>query len=368
MKIGFDARALVGKRTGIGNYIWHLLDELGQIMPETEFIAYCPQGFSPSIPERIQHYAIRTNKAYPLMSGYFWLKWRSASLITKDNLDVFWAPRTLYPSQLIGNIPVVTTIHDLNHLICPETMPFINRLAHRLYFEHDIARATKVITNSHGTASRAQSLLNTHVDAVVTPGISKEFFPRDASQILAVRQKYNLSKPYILFIGTLEPRKNLSRLLDAFKLLREQENSELTLALVGKRGWKNRDLEAQLDQGIDGVFELGYVPNEDLAALYSGAEVFALPSLYEGYGMPVAEARACGTRIVASDIPELCEAGGTEGFYINPLSVEDLAQGIARAIVSPKTDAENLVTWRQGAQTMAKIFTELAKSNSTKNR
>lgn len=362
MKIGFDARALVGKRTGIGNYLWHLLDELGQLMPETEFIAYIPEGFPPSIPEGIHHSIIRSNKAYPLMSGYFWLKWRAASLVQRDDIDVFWAPRTLYPSGLIERVPVVTTVYDLNHLICPETMPFINRLAHRLYFEQDVVKATRVIAISHGTASRVQDLLGRNVDAIVTPGVSNEFFPRNSSAILSVRKKYNLLKPYILFIGTLEPRKNLSRLLDSFELLQQQGFYELSLALVGQRGWKNRDLEARLDQGIDGVLELGYVPNEDLAAIYSGAEVFVLPSLYEGYGMPAAEARACGTRVVASNIPELCEAAGTEGIYINPLSVDDLTQGIVRALSSQKPNLEKNVNWSQGAQTMAKIFTEFNSS------
>jgi len=362
MKIGFDARALVGKRTGIGNYVWHLLDELGQLMPDAEFTAYCPHGFRPSIPETIHHSMIRSNKGYPSMSGYFWLKWQTASLIKKDDLDVFWAPRTLYPSGLIGHVPVVTTVHDLNHLICPETMPFMSRLAHKLYLEQDVANATRVITNSFGTAARVQNLLGRHVDAVVPPGISKEFFQRSASEVLTVREKYNLLKPYILFIGTLEPRKNLSRLLDAYKLLQQQGFSEISLALVGQRGWKNRELEARLDQEIEGVLELGYVPNEDLAAIYSGAEVFVLPSLYEGYGMPVAEARACGTRIVASNIPELCEAGGTDGVYINPLSIDDLTQGITRALSSQKTTFEKNVTWSQGAQTMAQIFIEINSS------
>lgn len=360
IKIGFDARALAGRRTGIGNYVWHLLDELGQIMPETKFIAYSPVGQHPSIPESIKHYQIRSNSAYPLMSGNFWLKWRALSLIRKDDLDVFWAPKTLYPSRLIGHTPVVTTVHDLNHLICPETMPLINRLAHKLYFDQDVAQADKVIANSLATASKVQNLLGRHVDFVVAPGVDKEFFPKKSSEILFVRKKYNLLKPYILFIGTLEPRKNLSRLLDSFQSLQQQGYKELSLVLVGQRGWKNRELEARLDHGIDGVLELGYVPNQDLAALYSGAEVFILPSLYEGYGMPVAEARACGTRIVATDITELYEAGGVEGIYINPLSVDDLTKGIIRALAAPKTVAEKLTTWHQGAQIMAQIFTELA--------
>src|SRR5690606_4769588 len=109
---------------------------------------------------------IKSNRPYPLMSGYFWLKWRSASLIKNDNIDVFWATRTLYPSQLIGKIPVVTTVYDLNHLICPETMPFINLLAHQLYLKHDVVHATKVVAISSGTAEKVKNLLNRQVDSV----------------------------------------------------------------------------------------------------------------------------------------------------------------------------------------------------------
>jgi glycosyltransferase involved in cell wall biosynthesis len=359
MKIGFDAKALVGKRTGIGNYIWNLLDEMAKIMPEAEFIAYCPDGFIPSLPKNIQHSLIRSNQALPLMSGYLWLKWRSSALIRKDNINVFWATRTLYPSQLIGEIPIVTTVYDLNHLICPETMPFINMLAHKLYFKHDVVNATKVVSISLGTAEKVNKLLNCNVDAIVVPGTGIEYSPRSATQILAVRHKYNLSKPYLLFIGTLEPRKNLSTLLDAFKIISNSGFPNLNLVLVGQKGWKNKQLQNQLNQKIDGILELGYVPNEDLAAIYSGAEVFVLPSLYEGYGMPAAEARACGARVVASDIPELREAGGAESIYINPLSVDDLAQGILRALSSEKPFAKDGVSWKAGAIDMIKIFNDL---------
>lgn len=359
MKIGFDAKALVGRRTGIGNYIWSLLDEMANLMPEAEFIAYCPEGFTPSFPKNLQHSLIRSNRTYPLMSGYAWLKWRSASLIEKDNINAFWATRTLYPSQLIGKIPVVSTVYDLNHLICPQTMPFINRLAHQLYFKHDVVNATKVVAISSGTAERVDSLLNRHVDSIVVPGTGMEFSPKNITEILAVRQKYNLFNPYILFIGTLEPRKNLTTLLDAFKIIRKNGFSNLNLVLVGQMGWKNKQLKNQLDQNIDGILELGYVPNEDLAAIYSGSEAFVLPSLYEGYGMPAAEARACGTRVVASDIPELREAGGAESIYINPLSVDDLAQGILKALSSEKPIAKDRVSWEMGAKSMMKILKDL---------
>ncbi|WP_315077648.1 glycosyltransferase family 1 protein [Acinetobacter guillouiae] len=358
MKIGFDARALVGKRTGIGNYIWSLLNEMANLIPNAEFIAYCPEGLIPSFSENLQHTLIRSNRTY-LLPGYCWLKWRSASLIKKDNINVFWATRTLYPSQLIGEIPVVTTVYDLNHLICPETMPLINMVAHKIYFKHDVVNATKVVAISSGTAERVKGLLNRLVDSVVVPGTGMEFSPRNTSEILAVRQKYNLYNPYILFIGTLEPRKNLSTLLEAYKIIRNNGFPNLNLVLIGQMGWKSKKLQKQLDKSSDGILELGYVPNEDLAAIYSDTEAFVLPSFYEGYGMPAAEARACGARIVASDIPELREAGGTEGIYINPLSVDDLVRGILNALSSEKPLAKDRVLWKTGAESMVRIFKDI---------
>lgn len=358
MKIGIDARALVGKRTGIGNYIWNLLDEMAHLMPEAEFIAYCPQGQNPCLPEKLQHSLIRSNRVDPLKSGYFWLKYRSASLMKSDSIDVFWATKTLYPSQLIGHIPVISTVYDLNHLICPETMQFIHMLAHKLYFKHDVINATKVVSISLGTAERVEKLLNRQTDSVVLPGTGIEFSPRSNAEILAVRQKYNLLNPYILFIGTSEPRKNLSTLLEAFKIIRKNGPSNLNLVLAGLKGWKNEQLQNLLNQNASGIVELGYIPNEDLAVIYSGAEVFVLPSLYEGYGMPVAEARACGTRVVASNIPELREAGGNESFYINPLSVDDLAQGILKALSSDKPIAKDRVSWTTGAESMLRVIND----------
>ena len=198
-------------------------------------------------------------------------------------------------------------------------------------------------------------------DIIVSPGVADDFVPQARQKIDETMLKYGLSSPYLLFVGTLEPRKNLGNLLDALAEINSGRSAPLTLAIIGQRGWKNRKLFQQLDSGIAHVKELGFVPNGDLPALYSGATALMMPSLYEGYGMPAAEAAACGTWVVATDIPELREAAGDSGIYTEP-SVNGIVSGIQRVLASTSAPARSSpVSWKDSAALLAQTLQEAAK-------
>ena len=161
--------------------------------------------------------------------------------------------------------------------------------------------------------------------------------------------------PYILAVATWEPRKNLELLIKTFLDMKMQGLlGEHKLVLVGGRGWKDQRL-ADIISGTDSVIPLGYLPENQLAPLYTGADVFVFPSVYEGFGMPILEARACGTRIVTSDVPELHEAGGNDAIYVQP-SLDKIRQGILDALLREKqvhSGDPKLPSWEVGASILA---------------
>jgi glycosyltransferase involved in cell wall biosynthesis len=224
-----------------------------------------------------------------------------------------------------------------------------------------LARANKVLTISEATASKLRSVYGCAAVAVVRPGVSNRFAPQPSDKVEDCLRKYGLKKPYLLAVGTREPRKNFALLVEVFLQMRTEGLLYAhMLVLAGSKGWKDRRLRMCLERGESfGVTSLNYVDQDDLAPLYAGADALICPSLYEGFGMPVLEARACGTQVVASDIPELREAGGYGTIYINPNSV-----GIRRGILAvthrggaAKTCIDRLSTWEEGAEVLAEALT-----------
>jgi len=165
---------------------------------------------------------------------------------------------------------------------------------------------------------------------------------RNPARLAEVRRRDGLRGPYILFVGNLEPRKNLVRLIEAFGRLKARHTLPHQLIVAGKRGWLYRSIfEAVERLGLrDDVIFTGYVPAEDLPALYAMADLFAFPSLYEGFGLPVLEAMACGTPVLTARTGSLPEVAGEAAWYVDPLDVEALADGMARILTDPGTRAD----------------------------
>lgn len=366
MRLGIDARPLVGNLTGTGTWTMRLLRELPNHIPNLEIIAYTPPSQVPTLPETICKFSVRDEPSFPQVPGSFWLKMGAGQLVAHDAPDVFWATRTLYPLRLTKHTPVVSTVYDLNSVLYPETMSLANLIAYKLWFKADLRKSDRIVAISRGTSARLENWLGRGADFIVPPGVAEHYAPQPPTVIDATLKKYGLNEPYLLFVGTLEPRKNLSALLDALEIINAARAKPITLAIIGQRGWRNKELFKRLDSGIPFVTELGFVPGADLPALYSGAASLMMPSLYEGYGMPAAEAAACGTWVVATDIPELREAAGGSGIYIEP-SVQGIVTGIERALseTSPPVPF-NPVSWRDSAARLAEALQEAAGSRQHK--
>jgi glycosyltransferase involved in cell wall biosynthesis len=289
----------------------------------------------------------------------FWLALRSGLVSREDKLDVFWGTTGLLPLAWL-RARTVLTVHDIVHRIAPETMSRRALWTTRLFFSASLAKADAITANSLGTAARLKSVFGYSVAAIVNPAVSETFRPRGESEIRAAFARHKIYKPYLLSVATREPRKNLLLLVDTFvRMQAEHLIPDHKLVLVGDRGWKDKSIMSSIERGNTSIVDLGYVSDEELAALYSGADAFVFPSKYEGFGMPVLEARACGTPVITTDIPELREAGGEHTVYVSP-TIDGVRQGILSVLKLQARRPLNcrMWSWDESAAGLAAILSD----------
>jgi glycosyltransferase involved in cell wall biosynthesis len=362
LRVGIDGDALRSPLSGVGYYIFNLCRELDELMPEALFIAYSRLPAAavtlPSSRWNLHNEPVVTLRRLP---SFVWLKTRCRAMCVADRVDVFWAGRTLHPG-LGDGVRTVCSVHDLNHLIVPETMQLQARWSSQLWFRRDILAADRVLANSQGTAERIRTMLGAEVNGVVLPGVTPQFqLLKPAGEIETAESlaRLGVKQPYLLSVATPEPRKNLDTVLRAYiDLKRGGKLSKHQLVLAGPTGWKNRELKQRLVEARPhGLVLAGYVPDELMPTLYAEADALIFPSLYEGFGMPVLEARTCGARVVTTDLPELREAGDEHVVYVEP-TLEGVKGGILRAIGLPKPPLAAARSWKQGAIILAQALRE----------
>ena len=357
LRIGMDGDALRAPLSGVGHYILNLARELDGLLPMASFVAYSRLAAS-AIVLPSPRWQLRTEPvvAFRRLPSFVWLKTRCRSLCLTDRIDVFWAGRSLHP-RLGPGVRTVCTVHDVNHLVVPETMQFQSRWSSRLFFRGDILSGDAVLTNSSGTAERLRQLIGAPVTGVVRPGVTSRFhlsLPTGEIDIPEKLSRLGVKRPYLLSVATAEPRKNLDAVLRAFiDLKRSGALTNHQLVLAGPTGWKNQAFKKKLDEAR--AFNLvlaGYVPDELMPTLYAASDALVFPSVYEGFGMPVLEARTCGARVITTDIPELREAGDDHVIYVQP-TVEGVKAGITKAVSSPKPPRMLYRTWKEAAEILA---------------
>jgi glycosyltransferase involved in cell wall biosynthesis len=311
-------------RTGIGNYVLGMLRGLTEAGPEHEIVAFsavAPPG-KRRIEQALDGVPVRKRLVVVPPKSHYWrtiwsrlgrgpVEWLAGAL------DVFHFSDWMYPRQR-GGIRA-TTIHDLVPLRHPDWVHPQTYRMHSRKYAHAARTCDVIVVNSEFTAGEVVDLLGYPRDRITVahPGVGPLFRPDGPS--------HDVGRPYVLTVATLERRKNLETLLDAMSIIRER-HPELRLAVAGAPGWQQPSLEAE------GVLPLGYVDDAQLAALYRGAEVFAYPSRFEGFGIPILEAMACGTPAVASAHPSMDEASGEAALRANPESAEAFAEAIDQAL------------------------------------
>lgn len=327
LKIGIDGRALVGNLAGTGRYVFELCKQLDKYLPSCCFYIYAPAEIN--LPVKSKRWICRIDENFiaKKLKPVLWLKLRCGRLMRDDDLDIFWATSHFLP-HLSSRIKTILTVYDVVFKVFPKSMSLPHLMAHYLCFKRDLLKANLIVSISKGTMQRLKSLYGVDTHSIVYPSVDTDVFNING------RNNNCHPNPYILTVATLEPRKNLATLIESFIYLKDQnklpQNADLVLAGAG--GWRNEKLTQLLIQKKRrDIIIKGYVSNQELISLYSGCLVFVLPSIYEGFGIPVLEARACNSKVVTSDIPELREAGGTEAFYVQP-TLEGIAKGIQQAV------------------------------------
>ncbi len=329
MLIGIDAsRATTAEKTGTENYSWNLIKALAKIEKKNHYILYfnkVPQFLEIGGP----NFSARVIKA-PRM----WTQGRLAFECLINPPDVLFVPAHTIPVIRRPSLKTVVTIHDLG----AEFLPVYHRFPQKFYLNWSTSyvakHATHLLAVSKSTKKDLMKQFGVEEKrvSVVHEGIDTEVFSkRNAKEVEITKQKYGLNRRYILFVGTIQPRKNLVGLIQAFSKAKLR-NTDLVLA--GGRGWLDSDIYPSPEkQGIENrVKFLGFIPDEDLPALYSGAAAFTFPSLYEGFGLPILEAFACEVPVLTSKGGATEEIAGGAALLINPKNVDDISDGLRKVV------------------------------------
>jgi glycosyltransferase involved in cell wall biosynthesis len=325
MPVLIDATSLLLRSAGVKSYTYNWLRNLRQIAGPGEIRAF------PFL-NRLGYFTHEKSVLGPLATyprlamlyavnapGNPMLEWIASGI------DVFHVS-----NQLRRNIPkrpkITATIHDLTCWLMPELHTAANVRADRFFAEHTLKRADGLIAVSENTRQDAIRILGIAPEKIVTiySGIPSEYFDAMPTK---------RAKPYVLFVGTIEPRKNLTTLLDAWPEMRYR--TEFDLVIAGPAGWSSERIMARLAGGEPGVQYVGYVPESEMPALTAGASAFVYPSLYEGFGFPVAQAMAAGVPVITSNNSCLPEIAGDAAILVDPRSVTDLREAMERLLDSP---------------------------------
>ena len=257
-------------------------------------------------------------------------------ILHRKRADVVIEPAHFGPFNLIKRIKRVTIIHDLTPILFPQLHRWHSQLLQKIFLKRILNKTDLIIANSDHTANDICKVYPQNCNKVhrIYPGKNKIYEPTNKA---GVPGKYNISGPYILFVGTIEPRKNLIVLLEAFRIFKEKNESPLSLVIAGGTGWKSDLFFNKLKDHPykDEIICTGFIDTSDLPTLYSQATVFVYPSLYEGFGLPVLEALSCGTPVISANNSSLTEAGGEVSFYFDANDPFALAEQLNKIIGDP---------------------------------
>lgn len=363
--IGVDLRGIVGPPTGIGRYSLELLERLAR-RGRARFLGLAHREPHEDARE-LGDAGVRVEvQGAPL--GVIWQQWRLPARLRRGDVDLLWSPINVLPLRL--PVPAVVSLHDLTPLLFPETHRLKVRLSMLPFLERTLAAAARIVTGSRAVADE----LRFHFPEcaprlrVVPHAAGEEFRPASAEEVAAVRERLGAPHGYLLYVGSIEPRKNLAVVLDAWASLRADDPETPPLVLAGPYGWRSREIVRRVERLKEhGLLALGRLAEEELLRLFQGARLFVYPSLAEGFGLPPLEAMACGVPTVVSDRSSLPEVVGDGGLKIDALDPRAWAEAIRGVLREPSLAAElgergrrraSAFSWDRAAGEMESVFAE----------
>jgi len=333
MKIGIDARPLSYRLTGIGLYLKCILDKFQKLDFNNEYYLISNRSIQYKLLSRRWH-KIEGFIQKKMMSSP-WMQIIGPYYANKLGLDIFWGTRHHIPLLLPKRIKSVLTIHDTVYKRYPETMQYPNLILERMLMGRSIKKSDMVIAVSKSTARDIEHFfpIQSNKIRVIHPSIP-DF---SSGEVEPISNEISLPNKYLLFVGTLEPRKNFDLLFSAFKKI-SHRLKDLHLVFVGDSGWRNKQIFFKIRNHPlrDKIHFLGYIPRKTLKPIYKKSICFVFPSLYEGFGFPVLEAMSCGAPVIASDKSSLPEICGDVALFCDPHNVDDLAGKIIQLVENKK--------------------------------
>jgi glycosyltransferase involved in cell wall biosynthesis len=334
MDFGLDGVPLNQSLTGVGHYTLELAHVLARIAPEDRFELVSPLP-SLRLPERPSPSNLHiTHATVSTLERRLWWQMGLPRYIRQSRFNVFHG--TNYSVPLLKTCPTVVTIHDLSLLLWPQT--HAQHLARKARWRLPLMarRADAIIVPSQSIKTEVCEHLRIEESkiTVIPEAPRSSFWQVPVSETAAVRRRLDISDDFILFVGTIEPRKNLLTLVRAFEQILHNSACQTQLVLAGDEGWLTGDLHSFLRNAdfSERVRLVGYLDDDDLRALYSSCGVFVYPSLYEGFGLPLLEAMTCGAPVITSNIPSIRETVGDVALLVAPTAVDDLARSIMRLL------------------------------------
>jgi len=355
MKIAIDTQTTLGQKSGFGFYVKDLVDNLKKVAPENEYFLIDPG----------------TQTDFTTPQRLIWDQFTFPSRAKKAKVEILHQP--CFSAPLFYSGKVVLTIHDLISHYFPQNMPVGSRLYFSKWMPLTYNRADKIIAISENTKKDIMHFLQIPEEKIVVihSAVGEDFKPvSDLSRIEAIKKKYKTGDKFILDVGTLEPRKNLPFLVKAYHLALKDGKISHNLVLTGKKGWYYEGLfELIKDLDLEGKVILpGYVPDNDLPVLYNAADLFAFPSLYEGFGFPPLEALSCGTPVIAANNSSVPEVVGEAGILLDVKNEKVWAENMVR-VLSDKALAKELsqkgleraksFSWYKTAQETIAVYQEV---------
>lgn len=370
MHLGIDAsRTTVAQRTGTESYALHLIRALLRQAGSHRVTLYFREPPPPGLFDlgEARSNEVRPNEVRIIPFPRLWTHLRLSTEMVQRPPQVLFVPAHVVPA--VCPVPAVVTVHDLGYLHFPDAHPFTQRLDLDLSTRFSARAAAHIIADSEATKRDLIRFYRTPAGkiTVVYPGRDETLRRVDPAP---VRAKYQLPESYLLHIGTLQPRKNLIRLIEATS----HQSSIIPLILAGRAGWLSEPI-LDAARAAPHVRLLPYVPADDLAGLYSGATAFVFPSLYEGFGFPALEAMACGTPVICSNTSSLPEVVGEAALTVNPLDVAALAEaircvlndaGLRTALIAKGYEQVKKFSWEKAAQEAWAVLEQTARSRNKK--
>ena len=329
MRIAINARFLLsGKLEGIGVYSHEILQRLVKLMPDAEFIFLFDREYSPEFiyADNIIPVVVSPPARHPLL-WYYWFEKRIPSIIKKYRADVFFSPDGF--ASLHCNVPQLLTIHDVAFEYYPKHIPLLVRHFYTYFTPKYCAKVNSIITVSQFTAKEIISRygINPHKITVAYNGCSSNFVPLAPEDQEPIRSQYTDNRPYFIFVGAIHPRKNPVGILNAYRIFRERSDQDHKLLFVGRRAWRTKEFERALliHPYRRDILLIDEIEREEIPKLLASATALLYPSYYEGFGLPVLEAMACGTPAITTENSPMAEIGKDAVMKVHPDSPGEMA-------------------------------------------